>query len=138
MALAKCPVHRCRLALLALILVILCLLLSLSRAMMKVSKFSVVKSWKHHQQTKRKINANESNDSFISTCSHAADTRGPHQQVISYSLYGNLLRVDIAQKYLIPLMKTVGEVPEIYPGKIYAGKCDLEESLYYKVNIWQL
>jgi hypothetical protein len=53
---------------------------------------------------------------FNSTCSHAADRRGPHQKVISYSLYGDFSRVEVAQKYLFPLINTISLIPYIYPG----------------------
>jgi hypothetical protein len=54
---------------------------------------------------------------FNSTCSLAADRRGPKQKIISYSLFGNLSKTDIAQTYLYPLRNTIRLIPRIYPGK---------------------
>jgi hypothetical protein len=54
---------------------------------------------------------------FQSTCSLAADRRGPHQKIISYSLYGNFLREDHIRKYIVPFGDTLKSIPLIYPGK---------------------
>lgn len=55
-----------------------------------------------------------------SLCSSDADRRGPHQKVISYSIYGDFSRPDVANKYLKPFRNTINEIPVIYPG-IYAS-----------------
>ncbi|KZS08982.1 Uncharacterized protein APZ42_026988 [Daphnia magna] len=49
------------------------------------------------------------------TCGSAAARRGPHQKVIGFSIYGDLSRVDIVQKYLLPLKETIKTIPSIYP-----------------------
>ncbi|XP_057380403.2 uncharacterized protein LOC130702808 [Daphnia carinata] len=49
------------------------------------------------------------------TCGSAAARRGPHQKVIGFSVYGDLSRVDIVQKYLLPLRETIKTIPSIYP-----------------------
>ena len=54
--------------------------------------------------------------SFKSTCSSAADKRGPNQRVITYSLYGNFSREDVFNKYVSPLKRTISLIPLIYPG----------------------
>ena len=54
--------------------------------------------------------------SFNSTCSSAADKRGPNQRVITYSLYGNFSREDVFNKYVSPLKRTISLIPLIYPG----------------------
>ncbi|XP_032798069.1 uncharacterized protein LOC116934719 isoform X2 [Daphnia magna] len=55
-------------------------------------------------------------DQFDSTCSRAADQRGPHQKIISYSIYGNFCRAEIAKKYLKPFIQTLTRIPSVYPG----------------------
>lgn len=59
----------------------------------------------------------EESDVFNSTCSRAADRRGPHQKVISYSIYGDFSQPDIVRKYLKPFRETIKTIPVIYPGK---------------------
>jgi hypothetical protein len=54
---------------------------------------------------------------FKSTCSYAADRRGPNQKIISYSLYGNFSGHDHIRKYVLPLKETLNSIPLIYPGK---------------------
>ena len=58
--------------------------------------------------------------SFKSTCSRAADKRGPNQRVIAYSLYGNLSKEDVFNKYVSPLKRTINLIPLIYPGTTIA------------------
>jgi hypothetical protein len=55
--------------------------------------------------------------SFNSTCSLAADGRGPNQKVIGYSIYGNLSQSHVFRQYLKPFIKTLKEIPNRYPGK---------------------
>jgi hypothetical protein len=55
---------------------------------------------------------------FKSTCSAAADRRGPHQNVISYSIYGvNFYEPNFYRKYLKPFTETLRTIPIRYPGK---------------------
>ena len=65
--------------------------------------------------------ANEDSHNFSSTCSANADHRGPHQKVISYSIYGNFSNVDMAVRYLSPLNITINTIPQIYPGRLTAN-----------------
>jgi hypothetical protein len=53
---------------------------------------------------------------FNSTCSSAADARGPKQRVVAFSLYGNFSRQDIYNKYILPLKEIIDLVAKIYPG----------------------
>lgn len=55
---------------------------------------------------------------FNSTCSAEADSRGPGQKVIAYSIYGDFSDSSTARRYLSPLEKTVNQViPAFFPGK---------------------
>ncbi|XP_046638634.1 uncharacterized protein LOC124316732 [Daphnia pulicaria] len=58
------------------------------------------------------------NKEVQSTSSRAADRRGPHQKVISYSIYGNFSLTDVVHKYLRPFKETIKIIPLIYPGWI--------------------
>ena len=54
---------------------------------------------------------------FKSTCSAAADRRGPHQNVIGYSIYGkNFSEPKFYRKYLKPFTDTLKTIPVRYPG----------------------
>jgi hypothetical protein len=54
---------------------------------------------------------------FKSTCSSAADARGPHQKVIGYSIYGgNFSEPKFYRKYLKPFTDTLRTIPIRYPG----------------------
>ncbi|XP_032791049.2 uncharacterized protein LOC116928079 [Daphnia magna] len=53
---------------------------------------------------------------FNSTCNHRADKRGHHQQVIGYSMYGDLAQINLARRYLKPLAETTQKIPQIFPG----------------------
>lgn len=54
---------------------------------------------------------------FKSTCSSAADGRGPHQNVIGYSIYGgNFSEPKFYRKYLKPFTDTLRTIPIRYPG----------------------
>ncbi len=55
---------------------------------------------------------------FKSTCSSAADGRGPHQNVIGYSIYGgNFSEPKFYRKYLKPFTDTLRTIPIRYPGR---------------------
>lgn len=54
---------------------------------------------------------------ILSTCSHRADARGFHQNVVSYSLYGpDSSPSEWAVRYLKPLHETARRFPDLYPG----------------------
>ena len=52
------------------------------------------------------------------TCSPSADRRGDHQNVISYSIYGNFSQLSIVYRYLNPFKETVATIPNFYPGEM--------------------
>jgi hypothetical protein len=55
--------------------------------------------------------------SFKSTCSAAADRRGPHQNVIGYSMYGsNFSDPTFYNSYLKWFGETLRTIPIKYPG----------------------
>jgi hypothetical protein len=57
---------------------------------------------------------------FKSSCSAAADRRGPHQNVIGYSIYGkNFSEPKFYRKYLKPFTDTLKTIPIRYPGIFY-------------------
>lgn len=66
----------------------------------------------------RKIKPSISSDATSSTCNKRADRRGPHQRVISYSIYGNFSDSQFFNRYLKTLSETVNQIPTIYPGTI--------------------
>jgi|688.fasta_scaffold78935_1 hypothetical protein len=54
--------------------------------------------------------------SFKSTCSAAADRRGPHQNVIGYSIYGsNFSEPEFYNLYLKSFTETLRTIPKKYP-----------------------
>ena len=55
---------------------------------------------------------------FQSTCRFHADERGPHQNVISFSIYGNLTNENNFVRYVVPLKSTVERVASVYPGTL--------------------
>jgi hypothetical protein len=62
----------------------------------------------------------EQTSSFKSSCSAAADRRGPHQNVIGYSIYGgNFSEPKFYRKYLKPFTDTLRTIPIRYPGIAY-------------------
>lgn len=69
-----------------------------------------------------------------STCSHAADLRGPHQRIIGYSIYGDLSQTDVVRKYLIPFKQTLRIIPVKYPGakKIYPKRIESAKKFQLK------
>lgn len=54
--------------------------------------------------------------SFKSTCSVTADRRGPHQNVIGYSMYGNFSDPTFYNSYLKWFAETLRTIPIKYPG----------------------
>jgi hypothetical protein len=59
----------------------------------------------------------QTSSTFKSTCSAAADRRGPHQNVIGYSIYGkNFSEPKFYRKYLKPFTDTLKTIPVRYPG----------------------
>jgi hypothetical protein len=55
--------------------------------------------------------------SYNSTCSLAADGRGPHQNVISYSMYGkNFSDPNFFDLYLKSFTEILASIPARYPG----------------------
>jgi hypothetical protein len=59
----------------------------------------------------------QTSSTFKSTCSAAADLRGPHQNVIGYSIYGkNFSQPKFFRKYLKPFTDTLKTIPIRYPG----------------------
>ena len=67
-----------------------------------------------HTQIRRKSSIKVPN--FHSTCNPNSDTRGFHQQVIAYSLYGDLTRPDLVRRYLDPLKDTIDIIYNHFPG----------------------
>jgi hypothetical protein len=56
---------------------------------------------------------------FKSTCSASADRRGPHQNVISYSMYGkNFSEPNFYNRYLKTFEGTLKTIPIHYPGAL--------------------
>ena len=53
---------------------------------------------------------------FESYCSSAADRRGPHQDVIAITVYGNLSDPYIATRYIEPMNKLIANFSQVYPG----------------------
>jgi len=66
----------------------------------------------------RRIKPSISSGAISSTCSKRGDRRGPHQRVISYSIYGNFSDSQFFNRYLKTLSQTVNQIPTIYPGII--------------------
>ena len=55
--------------------------------------------------------------SFASLCSCQADRRGLHQNVISYSLYGNFSDPKLFTRYVEPIKIILANISQSYPGK---------------------
>ncbi|XP_057376919.2 uncharacterized protein LOC130698156 [Daphnia carinata] len=53
--------------------------------------------------------------SFISTCGCQTDERGPNQNVISFSLFGNLSEPSLSVRYVQPLKALTANISRIYP-----------------------
>ena len=59
----------------------------------------------------------EVEENFVSFCSLDADRRGPHQNVIAYSLYGNFSNLKHFARYIDPSMKLIlANISQAYPG----------------------
>lgn len=89
-----------------------------------INEFQII-HFKHRQEKKRLVvlaakeilSGQASDGQYNSLCSFYADRRGPHQKVISYSIYGDFSLTDVVNKYLKPFGNTINEIPVIYPGK---------------------
>ena len=53
---------------------------------------------------------------LISYCSEEADSRGPHQNVISYSLYGNFSDPKHFNRYTGAIKYILSNISQVYPG----------------------
>lgn len=53
---------------------------------------------------------------FNSVCNLNADSRGFHQKVISYSIYGNFTSTEVARRYLNPLKGAIDTINRAFPG----------------------
>ncbi|KAI9559234.1 hypothetical protein GHT06_016023 [Daphnia sinensis] len=96
-----------------------------------VDEFQII-HFKHRQGGKL-LNAGH----FESTCSRMADKRGPHQKIISYSIYGNFRRANVVKKYLEPFKKTLSSIPSIYPGwvvRIYHNLTKQDDETWSIIN----
>ena len=60
---------------------------------------------------------NRQSPSFVSYCSLEADKRGPHQNVIAFSLYGDFSNSTYATRYLDPFKMTIQNISQVYPSK---------------------
>jgi len=69
------------------------------------------------QHRSSEICLNGMKQQFFSLCSCKADGRGLHQNVIAYSLYGNLSEPNIFRRYVDPIKSTLDIVKRVYPGK---------------------
>ena len=56
---------------------------------------------------------------MLSTCDWQTDSRGFHQNVVAFSLYGSALsHPDLVGRYLKPLEETAHRLPKLYPGTV--------------------
>ena len=53
---------------------------------------------------------------YPSYCSKEADSRGPHQNVISYSLYGNFSDPKHFNRYTGAIKYILSNITQVYPG----------------------
>lgn len=88
------------------------------------------------RQSNRLLLDHDYSYNYSTYCSSAADRRGPHQKVISYSLYGDFSKADAFDKYLSPLKRTINLIPSIYPGNIYSRLCRYIKTLEFIHNIF--
>lgn len=51
-----------------------------------------------------------------SKCSQQSDSRGKHQKVVAFSLFGELSDPSINFRYLLPLIENAKSLPLKYPG----------------------
>jgi hypothetical protein len=104
-----------------LVIIVSLLLILLLHQFSIINEFQII-HFKHRLRGKTRplvvLTANEfpSGGQYNSLCSSDADRRGPHQKVISYSIYGDFSRSEVVEKYLNPFRKTIIAIPVIYPG----------------------
>ena len=55
-------------------------------------------------------------DKVVSMCSSKADERGFHQNVIAYSLYGNISDPKVFSRYVDPIKSILVNISQSYPG----------------------
>ena len=58
----------------------------------------------------------DSDGQMVSYCSLEADRRGPNQNVISYSLYGNFSDPKHFERYAEPIKFILPKIKQFYPG----------------------
>ena len=83
----------------------------------KENKLSVEAIVNGDQHRSSQICSADTKQQFASLCSCKADGRGLHQNVIAYSLYGNLSEPNIFRRYVDPIKSTLDTVKRVYPGK---------------------
>lgn len=60
----------------------------------------------------------ETGHSFRSKCSRKSDSRGAHQKVIAYSVFGELSNPAMMEKFVKPLIENAIHLPSKLPGKV--------------------
>ena len=99
------------------ILVMLCVITIVSIGALYLSAFNEhISSCCRNERIIKPCPITSQFESFKTTCSHDADRRGPHQQLFSFSLYGNLLEEDVSRRYLKPLKETIEHIYNSFPG----------------------
>jgi hypothetical protein len=93
--------------------------------LMKSSMADAIDEWINHEPIDKQSSpttttgdsAASAATSFRSTCSAAADRRGPNQNVIGYSMYGrNFSEPKFYNLYLKSFSETLKTIPIKYPG----------------------
>jgi hypothetical protein len=88
--------------------------------LMKSAMVNVIDNWIKHEPIDKQSSPTTTGDSavsFRSTCSAAADRRGPNQNVIGYSMYGrNFSEPKFYNLYLKSFSETLKTIPIKYPG----------------------
>ncbi|XP_046459065.1 uncharacterized protein LOC124205651 isoform X1 [Daphnia pulex] len=105
-----------------LVTIVSLLLILILHQFVVINEFQII-HFKHLQGEKKLLVVSAANEfpsagQFNSLCSLDADRRGPHQKVISYSIYGNFSQTNVSNKYLKPFGNTINAIPVIYPGWI--------------------